>query len=147
MRDCLHEAMDLDGLTDILAVMDRGEIDLRRHRHGRTLAVLPRDPQRQPVRLLWTMRRSEERRARAVQMRRTLGDAGTDIGADPAAIAAVAESRGRSQDADELHDALLTLVVLPPAAERGRTSRASPRAGARRWCAAMMARSGWRLNG
>ena len=41
------------------------------------------------------------------------------IGAlDPAAIAQVAEeSWPVVRDADELHDALLTLIVLPPVAE------------------------------
>src|SRR5207249_8796503 len=57
----------------------------------------------------------EERRARAVQMRRTLGSDAGDIGAlDPAAIEEVfSESWPVVRDADELHDALLTLMVLP----------------------------------
>ena len=61
----------------------------------------------------------EERRARAVQMRRTLGPEAGEIGAlDPAAIAEVAaESWPVVRDADELHDGLLTLVALPPVAE------------------------------
>jgi ATP-dependent Lhr-like helicase len=58
----------------------------------------------------------EERRARAVQMRRTIGpDAGAVSALDPAAIAeVVAESWPAVRDAEELHDALLTLVVLAP---------------------------------
>jgi ATP-dependent Lhr-like helicase len=61
----------------------------------------------------------EERRARAVQMRRSLGTDGNEIGAlDQAAIDEVfSESWPVVRDADELHDALLTLIVLPPAAE------------------------------
>jgi ATP-dependent helicase Lhr and Lhr-like helicase len=62
----------------------------------------------------------EERRARAVQLRRTLpSEDAASIGAlDPAAIAQVAEeSWPVVRDADELHDALLTLVVLPPVPE------------------------------
>src|SRR5262249_40988064 len=61
----------------------------------------------------------EERRARAVQMRRTLGGDGGDIGAlDPAAIEEVfTESWPVVRDPDELHDALLTLIVLPPVPE------------------------------
>ena len=58
----------------------------------------------------------EERRARAVQLRRTLpGDAG-EVGAlDEAAIVEVArESAPVVRNADELHDALLTLCVVPP---------------------------------
>jgi ATP-dependent Lhr-like helicase len=62
----------------------------------------------------------EERRARAVQLRRTLrsdfaGGAGI---LDPAAIQTVAqESWPDVRDADELHDALLTLIVMPPSEE------------------------------
>ena len=61
----------------------------------------------------------EERRARAVQMRRTIGpDAGGVAALDPAAIAEVAaESFPTARDAEELHDALLTLVAVPPVAE------------------------------
>ena len=62
----------------------------------------------------------EERRARAVQLRRTLSteDAGGIGALDPAAIAQVAEeSWPVVRDADELHDALLTLIVLPPVPE------------------------------
>ena len=62
----------------------------------------------------------EERRARAVQLRRTLrsdvtGGAGI---LDPSAIAQVtAECWPEARDADELHDALLSLIVLPPVEE------------------------------
>jgi ATP-dependent Lhr-like helicase len=61
----------------------------------------------------------EERRARAVQMRRTIGTDNAGVGAlDPAAIAEVAaESFPVARDAEELHDALLTLVVVPPVRE------------------------------
>src|SRR5262249_18339420 len=57
----------------------------------------------------------EERRARAVSLRRTDPDLAAGIGAlDPDAIA---EVRGQAwpdaRDADEVHDALLTLGVLP----------------------------------
>ena len=67
----------------------------------------------------------EERRARAVQMRRTLsGSCGGCGRAGSAAIAQVAaESWPAVRDADELHDALLTLIVLPPGAEWQRVVR------------------------
>ena len=58
----------------------------------------------------------EERRARAVEMRRVLPEAVlSEIGRlDPAAIAEVrADAWPDVRDADELHDALLTLVALP----------------------------------
>src|SRR5262249_38849320 len=52
-------------------------------------------------------------------MRRTLGSDAGEIGAlDPAAIQEVFnESWPVVRDADELHDALLTLMVLPPVPE------------------------------
>ena len=89
----------------------------------------------------------EERRARAVQMRRTIGPDAGGVGAlDPAAIAEVAaESFPVARDAEELHDALLTLVVVPPVREWEeffRTLRESRRAtvlsagGANFWVAA-----------
>ncbi|HEX5430771.1 MAG TPA: DEAD/DEAH box helicase, partial [Bryobacteraceae bacterium] len=62
----------------------------------------------------------EERRARAVQLRRTLTpEDAANLGAlDAAAIAQVAEeSWPLVRDPDELHDALLTLVLLRPVAE------------------------------
>ena len=63
----------------------------------------------------------EERRARAVQLRRTLPDLADGMGAlDPAAIEQVAaESWPVVRDADELHDALLTLITLPPVRRSG----------------------------
>jgi len=61
----------------------------------------------------------EERRARAVQLRRTTRDDVDGAGIlDPAAIAEVAaESWPVVRDADELHDALTTLIILPPVAQ------------------------------
>jgi len=58
----------------------------------------------------------EERRARAVEMRRVLPEALLgEIGRlDPAAIAAVCDEAWPDvRDAEELHDALLTLIALP----------------------------------
>jgi len=58
----------------------------------------------------------EERRARAVEMRRVLPEAVlSEVGRlDPAAIAEVREeARLDARDADELHDGLLTLIALP----------------------------------
>src|SRR6476646_1363109 len=58
----------------------------------------------------------EERRARAVQMRRTLpASVLEEVGKlDPAAIELVREeARPDVREADELHDVLQTLVLLP----------------------------------
>ena len=117
VRDCLHEAMDLDGLRALLAGIESGAV--------RTRAVDTAEPSPFSHEILNANPYAflddaplEERRARAVQLRRTLGGDAGGIGAlDPAAIAAVAdESWPVVRDPDELHDALLTLVALPPVA-------------------------------
>ena len=117
VRDCLHEAMDLDGLREVLAGIESGAI--------RTVAVDTAEPSPLCHEILNANPYAflddaplEERRARAVQLRRSLGSDPGGMGAlDPAAIATVAdESWPVVRDPDELHDALLTLVALPPVA-------------------------------
>src|SRR2546425_1168802 len=118
IRDCLHEAMDIDGLKRVLD--DIGACDIQ------TVAIDTPEPSPLSHEILNANPYAylddaplEERRARAVQMRRTLGVDAGDIGAlDPAAIEEVfSESWPVVRDADELHDALLTLIVLPPVLE------------------------------
>jgi ATP-dependent Lhr-like helicase len=113
--NCLHEAMDIDGLLAVLRGVESGAI--------RTVAVDTPEPSTFSHEILNANPYAflddaplEERRARAVQLRR-----GTRVdfdGAgivDPAAIAEVAqESWPVVRDAEELHDALATLIVLPP---------------------------------
>ncbi len=114
--NCLHEAMDLDGLTEILESMQRGAIT--------TVAVETATPSAFSHEILNANPFAylddaplEERRARAVQLRSVTGSAGAD-GVGILAAAAIAEVAAESwpvvRDADELHDALLTLVALPP---------------------------------
>jgi ATP-dependent Lhr-like helicase len=113
--NCLHEAMDLDGLMEILERIESGAI--------RTVAVDTAEPSvfcheilnANPYAFLDDAP-LEERRARAVALRRTTrADAGADGILDPAAIAEVgATAAPLVRDADELHDALLTLTVVPP---------------------------------
>jgi ATP-dependent Lhr-like helicase len=118
IRDCLHEAMDIDGLKAVLDAIGSGEI--------RTVAIDTAEPSPLSHEILNANPYAylddaplEERRARAVQMRRTLGSDAGEIGAlDLAAIEEVfSESWPLVRDADELHDALLTLITLPPASE------------------------------
>ena len=117
VRDCLHEAMDLDGLRAVLAGIESGAV--------RTVAVDTAEPSPLCHEILNANPYAflddaplEERRARAVQLRRSLGSDPGGMGAlDPAAIATVAdESWPVVRDPDELHDALLTLAALPPVA-------------------------------
>jgi len=118
MRDCLTEAMDLEGLTTLLQRIEAGQI--------RCVAVETPAPSVFSHEILNANPYAflddaplEERRARAVEMRRTLPpDLLGQVGAlDPAAIEEVhRESWPVVRDADELHDALLTLVWVPAAA-------------------------------
>jgi ATP-dependent Lhr-like helicase len=119
IANCLEEAMDLSGLQRVLRGLESGRI--------RTVAIDTPEPSVFCHEILNANPYAylddaplEERRARAVMLRRTLpADAPDGAGVlDPAAIAQVAaEVWPEVRDADELHDALLTLVVLPPAAE------------------------------
>src|ERR1700693_3856109 len=103
IANCLHEAMDLNGLIKILDRMGDGSL--------RTVAVDTPEPSPFSHEILNANPYAylddaplEERRARAVQLRRTLSteDAGSIGALDPAAIAQVAEeSWPVVRDADE----------------------------------------------
>ncbi len=107
--------MDLAGFKELLERMSRGEL--------KTLAVDTREPSPFCHEILNANPYAylddaplEERRTRAVQLRRTLNpEDAAGLGAlDLAAIAQVAEeSWPVVRDPDELHDALLTLTLLP----------------------------------
>ena len=118
VRDCLHEAMDLEGLRRLLAGIVRGEIETRAIDTAEPSPFCHEILNANPYAFLDDAP-LEERRARAVQLRRTLGPDAGDIGAlDPTAIATVTEECWPVvRDADELHDALLTLVATPPVPE------------------------------
>ena len=117
IRDCLHEAMDVDGLREVLARMEAGGIATRAVESAEPSVFSHEILNANPYAFLDDAP-LEERRARAVQLRRTLPDDAREVGAlDAAAIAEVArESWPVVRDADELHDALLTLSVTPPVA-------------------------------
>ncbi len=115
MKDALTEAMDVDGLKSVLDAMSSGRI--------RCIAVDTPVPSQFSHEILNANPYAylddaplEERRARAVEMRRMLPEAVlSEIGRlDPAAIAEVREEAWPDvRDADELHDALQALVALP----------------------------------
>ena len=115
MKDVLTEAMDVEGLECVLHDIASGRI--------KCLAVdTPVSSQfsheilnANPYAYLDDAP-LEERRARAVEMRRVLPEALLgEIGRlDPAAIAEVCDEAWPDvRDAEELHDALLTLIALP----------------------------------
>jgi ATP-dependent Lhr-like helicase len=116
--NCLREAMDYDGLMEILRCLESGSV--------RTVAIDTPEPSPFCHEILNANPYAylddaplEERRARAVTLRRTIRDDVDGAGLlDPAAIAEVAaESWPIVRDADELHDALSTLIVLSPVPE------------------------------
>jgi len=115
MKDVLTEAMDVDGLKNLLRDMVEGRI--------RCLAVDTPVPSQFSHEILNANPYAylddaplEERRARAVEMRRILPESVLEeVGRlDPAAIAQVREEAWPDvRDADELHDVLHTLIALP----------------------------------
>ncbi len=115
MKDVLTEALDMEGLERVLRDIAAGRITC--------LAVDTPVPSQFSHEILNANPYAflddaplEERRARAVEMRRVLPEAVLgEIGRlDPAAIAEVCDDAWPDvRDAEELHDALLTLIALP----------------------------------
>ncbi len=113
VEDCLREAMDIDGLITILDRIEAGEITLHARDttepspmaheivNGRPFTFLDDAP-------------LEERRTRAVSLRRGLPTEARELGAlDPAAIARVREEAWPvPRDAEEVHDTLLGLIAV-----------------------------------
>ena len=114
IANCLYEAMDIAGLHALLETVQQGRIS--------TIAVDTPIPSPMSHEILNANVYAylddaplEERRARAVSLRRTDPDLARGIGAlDQAAIDEVcAQAWPEVRDADELHDVLLTLGILP----------------------------------
>ncbi len=116
LTDCLTEAMDITGLRELLGRIESGQVSVvvrdttepsvlaHEILNGRPFTYLDDAP-------------LEERRSRAVPLRRGLPVEPHELARlDPAAIARVAEQvKPDPQTADELHDLLLSLVLLRPA--------------------------------
>src|SRR5690348_6692132 len=115
MKDALTEAMDIEGLKNVLQAIGEGKIH--------TVAVDTPAPSQFSHEILNANPYAylddaplEERRARAVEMRRMLPEAVlSEVGRlDPAAIENVREEAWPDvRDADELHDALQSFVTFP----------------------------------
>jgi ATP-dependent helicase Lhr and Lhr-like helicase len=118
LEDCLREAMDIDGLTQLVGAIESGRVtvvvrdttepSVLAHEilNGRPFTFLDDAP-------------LEERRSRAVPLRRGLPVEPHELGRlDPAAIDRVAEQvRPDPRGPDELHDLLMTLTAVRPADE------------------------------
>jgi ATP-dependent Lhr-like helicase len=116
IANCLQEAMDLEGLVAVVQAMERGEV--------RAVAVETPTPSPMSHEVLNANPYAflddaplEERRARAVSLRRTDPELAAGAGAlSPAAIQEVREDAWPDiRDADELHDLLLSVGLLPEA--------------------------------
>ena len=115
MKDALTEAMDLEGLKQVLAKILDGGIKCLSVDTPMPSAFSHEILNANPYAYLDDAP-LEERRARAVEMRRALPDTvASDIGRlDPSAIAEVrAEVWPDVRDTEELHDALASFVALP----------------------------------
>jgi ATP-dependent Lhr-like helicase len=115
LRDCLTEAMDIDGLRATLTALHAGEIR-RVTRETPEPSVFAHEILNANPYAFLDDAPLEERRARAVTLRRGLPAAvADDVGRlDPAAIAAVIEEAWPDlRSADELHDLLLDVGALP----------------------------------
>jgi ATP-dependent Lhr-like helicase len=118
LDDCLHEAMDIDGLRQLVSNIESGRIEVvvrdttepsvlaHEILNGRPFTYLDDAP-------------LEERRSRAIQLRRGLPVEARDLARlDPDAIERVREEvRPDPRDPDELHDLLMTVVGLRPIEE------------------------------
>ncbi len=115
LEDCLREACDVDGLRELLARIESGEVQVvardtvepsvlaHEILNGRPFTFLDDAP-------------LEERRSRAVQLRRGLPVEPHELGRlDPEAIQQVRdEVQPDPRDPDELHDLLMTVTGLRP---------------------------------
>ncbi|MEK9660054.1 MAG: DEAD/DEAH box helicase, partial [Chloroflexota bacterium] len=115
VRDCLTEALDTEGMLGLLRRIETGQVEV--------LGVDTVQPSAFSHQLLNAMPYAflddaplEERRARAVTLRRALPEDARELGAlDASAIAAeTAKAWPLVRDAHELHDALLSLGVMGP---------------------------------
>lgn len=120
MRDCLHEAMDMDGLKDIIVKLENGAL--------RALAVDTAAPSQMAHEILNANPYAflddaplEERRARAVALRRSDPELARGIGQlSPQAIDEVrSQAWPKVRAAEELHDFLLGAGILPLEEARG----------------------------
>ncbi|MGO8958844.1 MAG: ATP-dependent DNA helicase, partial [Streptosporangiaceae bacterium] len=116
LEDCLREAMDIDGLKEVVAGIESGRISVlvrdttepsvlaHEILNGRPFTYLDDAP-------------LEERRSRAVPLRRGLPVEAHELASlDPAAIERVTEQvRPDPRDQHELHDLLMNLVAVRPA--------------------------------
>jgi len=122
LRDCLEEAMDVEGLERLLRRMEAGEVKLAAKDVVEPSPLAHEILKAQPYAFLDDAP-LEERRTQAVSLRRWLDpETASDLGAlDASAVVRVREEAWPDAETpDELHDALLTLGFVT--VEEGRRS-------------------------
>ena len=146
MYDCLHEVMDVDALRELVVGLEHGDVAVTCRDTTEPSVLAHEIVNSQPYTFLDDAP-LEERRSRSISLRRGLPVDAHDLATlDPAAIARVRdEARPDPRDVDELHDLLLSLVVVRPRpewldwfAELAGAGRAAAvaLAGEELWCAA-----------
>jgi ATP-dependent Lhr-like helicase len=119
MRDCLYEAMDIDGLETLVARFEQHTVRLHFIDTVEPSVLAHEILNGAPYTYLDEDTEIGERRSRSVPLRRGLPVEPRELGRlDDAAIERVRdEARPDVRDADELHDVLCALVVLRPREE------------------------------
>jgi ATP-dependent helicase Lhr and Lhr-like helicase len=121
--DCLHEGLSVEGLVDMWSKVESGEIAVHTVESSEPSPMSHAILSGRPYTYLDDAP-LEERRTRALSLRRGLGQLGPDglpvpaselAALDPEAVAAVLDQVcPRPRDRDELHDLLLSLVAARP---------------------------------
>ncbi|MCY4455802.1 MAG: DEAD/DEAH box helicase [Chloroflexi bacterium] len=113
MDDCLHEAMDVDSLLGVLGRVEAGDIRFHARDTTEPSPMAHEIVNGKPYTYLDDAP-LEERRTRAVSLRRSLPEEARDLGElDIEAIDGVREQAWPApRDAEEVHDTLLGLVAI-----------------------------------
>jgi ATP-dependent Lhr-like helicase len=116
LADCLHEAMDIEGLKALLRRFEQGTIRLHFVDTVEPSVLAHEILNGAPFTYLDEDTEIGERRSRAVPLRRGLPVEPHELGRlDPGAIARVrAEAAPEVRHRDELHDVLLSLIATRP---------------------------------
>ena len=116
LEDCLHEAMDIDGLRELVAGIEAGRITVITRDTTEPSVLAHEILNGMPYTYLDDETEAGNRRSRQVQIPRGLPVDARDLARlDPTAISLVREQvRPQPRDPDELHDLLMTLYVMRP---------------------------------
>ncbi len=113
IADCLKEAMDLDGLADVLKRIETGSVQCIARDLPEPSPLAHEILNAKPYAFLDNAP-LEERRTQAVYLRRATSSPDAELGIlDPSAIEKVcAEASPRATNADELHEAILLMGAM-----------------------------------